>query len=536
MTLLQQHKITNFTIPKISSTSSPQPQIVDDIIQQQRIVSAALLEINRLKTLWYATLPIARIPPEILATIFVLDAESARVPIAAFDEEARRRWPTLEESYSWLRVCLVCRHWREVALQCPSLWAFIGPTTTQFVELSLQRSAQHPLTVTTRRQYGGFVDTPTLFGMLLGSCSRIEMAEIGISGKLRFTDAEAPLLHTLHIQCNESLSTSSQESMFKAGGTPNLSKLSYSGSLRWNLLQPLLHSQLTVLRLEGSQENEPIPAESWVDALQNMPSLRSLQLHKAIGRLAEPEAADLSRQISLPHLEVLRVQTGRDHSKRRPRTLAGHAYVFNKLEIPASVKIEYIVDQYFTMDSDRINFVSRLSAHVAEHQHSQMAISYERSDVILKTGLQTQALSNVSSADNSIRIRTSVVEEMPLQLSSHISLQGITEMRIDFAGYDASNAGLGAGEQMLEDIFCGTPHLRTLTVTGDRALYGPPLVLQPRSEEDNSTYCLLPTLQVLTIENALWHHPDLEDLHVHGESLRHVLWYRRQIESDLGDP
>ncbi|KAI0045658.1 hypothetical protein FA95DRAFT_1479596, partial [Auriscalpium vulgare] len=60
-----------------------------------------------------------RIPPEVLATIFafcrddsVEDAE--RLPVHS---ESR-----LDSHRNWIRITHVCRRWRDVALDCSSLW------------------------------------------------------------------------------------------------------------------------------------------------------------------------------------------------------------------------------------------------------------------------------------------------------------------------------------------------------------------------------------------------------------------------------
>ena len=58
--------------------------------------------------------PVARIPPELLFDIFLHTAGHRAHP--------KSRPPTVR---SWICVTHVCRHWRETALQCTSLWSRI---------------------------------------------------------------------------------------------------------------------------------------------------------------------------------------------------------------------------------------------------------------------------------------------------------------------------------------------------------------------------------------------------------------------------
>jgi hypothetical protein len=72
--------------------------------------------------------PIGRLPPEILSLVFVFCTSS--------------------DSLSWVRVVShICRHWRGVALSCPSLWSFPVFSHPTWAEEMLQRSKMTPLTV-----------------------------------------------------------------------------------------------------------------------------------------------------------------------------------------------------------------------------------------------------------------------------------------------------------------------------------------------------------------------------------------------------
>ena len=55
------------------------------------------------------------------------------------------------ESATWIRVTWVCRYWRLVALECPSLWASIVDVgkwnNIDWLATFLERSRERPLTV-----------------------------------------------------------------------------------------------------------------------------------------------------------------------------------------------------------------------------------------------------------------------------------------------------------------------------------------------------------------------------------------------------
>ncbi|KAG2756567.1 hypothetical protein P692DRAFT_20825793 [Suillus brevipes Sb2] len=47
-----------------------------------------------------------------------------------------------------LAVTHVCRHWRNVALECPTLWRFISSSSPFWLDIMLERSKETPLIVT----------------------------------------------------------------------------------------------------------------------------------------------------------------------------------------------------------------------------------------------------------------------------------------------------------------------------------------------------------------------------------------------------
>ncbi|KAG2139244.1 hypothetical protein DEU56DRAFT_324319 [Suillus clintonianus] len=80
---------------------------------------------------------ISRLPAEILAIVFEFVEEEKR-----FDESANNNAPAC------LAITHVCRYWRNVALDCPSLWRFIRSSSPYLVGIMLERSRNAPLVVT----------------------------------------------------------------------------------------------------------------------------------------------------------------------------------------------------------------------------------------------------------------------------------------------------------------------------------------------------------------------------------------------------
>ncbi|OJT15511.1 hypothetical protein TRAPUB_7382, partial [Trametes pubescens] len=108
----------------------------------------------RLRSLLNTHAPVNRkLPPEILSLIFVHYAaifqhkQFARFSVATFQEPDKYAH---KQIYTWLRVAHVCRHWREVALQCASLWSFLvidERVPGDVIKTFLGRSQGMPLTV-----------------------------------------------------------------------------------------------------------------------------------------------------------------------------------------------------------------------------------------------------------------------------------------------------------------------------------------------------------------------------------------------------
>ncbi|KAG1887827.1 hypothetical protein F4604DRAFT_1570521 [Suillus subluteus] len=80
------------------------------------------------------------LPPEILVTIFtyIVEEENSKIYTGI---------PRRGGAPTPMIVTHVCRHLRQVALECPSLWTFIDCLSAPWVPIMLERSKQAALVV-----------------------------------------------------------------------------------------------------------------------------------------------------------------------------------------------------------------------------------------------------------------------------------------------------------------------------------------------------------------------------------------------------
>jgi hypothetical protein len=75
--------------------------------------------------------PVFRLPAEILANIFIHNARDSYMEIYGDPNST---------TPSWVNVSYVCRHWRDIALNCHTLWTFIPTTSLRWTQELLARS------------------------------------------------------------------------------------------------------------------------------------------------------------------------------------------------------------------------------------------------------------------------------------------------------------------------------------------------------------------------------------------------------------
>ena len=134
----------NFSVPELAYTTSAASYRTETEAQAHVVE-----EIRKLRSLRNAFSITCRIPLEILATIFVryaLDHHNHKCDDNIF---LPLNVP-LRDVPSWVSVSHVCRHWRNVALECPALWSHHFIVSLRWTEELLVRSKQAPLRICLR--------------------------------------------------------------------------------------------------------------------------------------------------------------------------------------------------------------------------------------------------------------------------------------------------------------------------------------------------------------------------------------------------
>ena len=106
---------------------------MDEEIHQQTLF------LSNLRANRNSSLPIFRLPPEMLAIVFIHGPRDYYE--SKCDHVEGASVPT------WVNVLYVCRHWRNIALNCPTLWTYPFHTSLRWTEVLLLRSKQAPLKI-----------------------------------------------------------------------------------------------------------------------------------------------------------------------------------------------------------------------------------------------------------------------------------------------------------------------------------------------------------------------------------------------------
>ncbi|KAJ6591565.1 hypothetical protein DFH09DRAFT_1358138 [Mycena vulgaris] len=216
--------------------------------------------------------PVGRLPPEILSRVFVFCSDP--------------------DSLMWVKeVSHISRHWRAVALACPTLWTFPVFSQPKWADEFLKRSKMAPLTVKADLTYM----TPRMVNTVHSSLihiSRIGELDVKTGSRsvpeiLNLSDP-APYLHSL---CLESPGFSNEQhftlpdTFLNGGEAPRLRKLEltrfflpWDSPLMSNLIHLKIHHPGSIARPSMSE---------LVEALERMPLLETLELDNALPKIAD---------------------------------------------------------------------------------------------------------------------------------------------------------------------------------------------------------------------------------------------------------
>ncbi|KAJ3526209.1 hypothetical protein NMY22_g10257 [Coprinellus aureogranulatus] len=252
-----------------------------------------------------------QLPAEILSSIFLLVLYHHREKVLYHGEN---------EGARWIRVTHVCRHWRQVALGCPTLWAELSFANTALTEVMLSRSRNAPLTVECFSKGGREVED--ILRPLLSQSERFRVFWLGLPSGVEAFNIDAilsnwlgpgPLLESLKLISHQRDCTIEFPPRLGSHDAPALKSLTLINcNIRsWGSL-PLPHG-MTDLYLdppfdrELSRNNARPSWNQFLASFASMPSLNRLTLKHCLpdGRLERAGTTDTRIPVQLTHLRDL---------------------------------------------------------------------------------------------------------------------------------------------------------------------------------------------------------------------------------------
>ncbi|KAF8555363.1 hypothetical protein OG21DRAFT_1507775 [Imleria badia] len=289
---------------------------------------------------------IFRLPTEILVAIFIFCA---------------RDYHTKDHSLSlptWLNVSYVCRHWREVALNYPTLWTYVSTMPHRWTEEFLDRSRKASLKIRVRLPYAKdasrWLDTVE---KVMHHVERIQELSLDLpdaySDKVLLRlSSRAPRLQNLKISLRNYPSESSV--VLFDGDTPALHTLELSSCPV--PLSSLKLSGLTTLKLCRMPLRLRHNIEELLATLSCMQDLVRLYLDRALTNatgFVSSAAFNALQKIKSPHLSRLLIAA----------PLSTVAAFLSCVNFPRNAKVRL---QCHTNDDSSLDDYSRLSSTLVQ--------------------------------------------------------------------------------------------------------------------------------------------------------------------------
>ncbi|KAH9174519.1 hypothetical protein EDB89DRAFT_548512 [Lactarius sanguifluus] len=307
-----------------------------------------------------ALAPISSLPTEVVTTIFSF----LHIPVTLSSFKLGEQ-PKRSERLAWLRVAHVCRQWRDIALDLPLLWNHVDFTIVSSAGAAeiLSRAKKVPLYLEARVPCRLWDNTR--FSALQEELQNhvLHISHLSISAEpfrlhriFKGLVLPAPTLELLSLSGEEYTTASGNraereqvvvpDTLFD-GSTPRLSYLELCNcDTSWN--SPLLWG------LKHLYIRTPFDTPSlsiWLDALAQMPQLKTLSLH-----WASPVASHgVDRTVTLPSLTLFEISS----------SASDCALALAHLTLPALTSLCLNAESYHWDGSD----VHELLPYVARHAH-----------------------------------------------------------------------------------------------------------------------------------------------------------------------
>ncbi|KAI0332436.1 hypothetical protein GY45DRAFT_476071 [Cubamyces sp. BRFM 1775] len=404
--------------------------VCDGDSPQQRMLKAEILQHEReaavLSSRLNSRLPVFRLPPEILAEIFLFQAAIVREEQISRLEELERECIT--PFYGWTNVSQVCSSWRGLALSLSSLWNWLAldhRTEAAYISLLANRSRGLPLSCVLNATDRRGAHCPQCMSMdrfesnMYGAISQLKALLPRIRELSIYVDRDEPhdmwdtfdepaeALEVLRIEAYGS-------SRFVQGDThpawiavpsqifnhevPQLRSLVLSG-VQFRLSSPLLGPSLRHLEIIACQcvrPNERSNLGRFLKALEQLPWLETLCLDWSI--IARD--GDSFQPVSLQHLKALHVI---------PTTPSLLYAIVSHLHIPPSATVSYACPSSDPIDQREKNLLSAIATRLLQNMTIvavRCCSTYSDDEQGSRSRCHIQVAPD--AADSTARVRTSI--------------------------------------------------------------------------------------------------------------------------------
>ncbi|KAJ7676215.1 hypothetical protein B0H17DRAFT_1140074 [Mycena rosella] len=226
-------------------------------------------------------LPIARLPPELLAEVFILLCETCGL-----------------SDYSWVACSYVSSSWRQISLGIPYLWGHVVFTSPAWSRLCIERSKSAPLIIEANMSCQLIQDLVCDALELAYRVARVTLRFFALSERSsKLLAGPFPKLTSLSIESTSFWEAPHIPAHADAQHYPRLQDLMIRTKLGF---LPPLPVQLVSLEIDTVDMHD-LGWEIFADALQILRELEVLRLRG----FPVPSASSASRQISLPSLRHL---------------------------------------------------------------------------------------------------------------------------------------------------------------------------------------------------------------------------------------
>ncbi|KAH8091682.1 hypothetical protein BXZ70DRAFT_1067261 [Cristinia sonorae] len=284
-------------------------QLQDEVALHRRAIVDLHVQMN-------TTIPIAVLPPEMLACIFSWYI----IAVAHANTAISRGWylPSNSAShYRWIKITHVCHHWREVALSSPELWTdILVEGAHECIEAFLSRSKQALLDIFIPTSHNQTMDViQRVFGAIsrartfsLCSMSTDSASEV----LLNSLPSSAPHLRVLEMSLGGTLPVSASFPPFLTQcAAPSLTELTITRyQVDWKTgVFPKSLTHLHIVHPTEKSTKIGTSSASVVAVLAELGSLKHIELAQVLPDLSLPDDVislpSLPSTASLPNLEYL---------------------------------------------------------------------------------------------------------------------------------------------------------------------------------------------------------------------------------------